>query len=357
MQKKLIALAVAGLASAGAFAQSNVTVYGVADMYVGSFKTDNMERSTQVNSGGLAGSRIGFKGVEDLGNGLKALFTAEYALALDANSGIGDAGVGSTQARQQFVGLTGGFGTAVAGRLQTTAYDWQVKNDVLAGTAIDPLNAVQNKSFLIGSGSGALAARASNAVAYISPSFGGVTVALNRAYLTEENGVSGAKDNDIANLISVSYENGPANVGLVWAQDRSENPIDGSAKVTDWALGGGYDFGVAKLKATYQQSKVENAETNRAWSLGVGVPVSAAGTVIASYAQGKLKVNDYTAPVALDDQNKIKSWTLAYTHALSKRTTAYAGYNQISRDDNIAVGEDNAGADTKAFVAGVNHKF
>ena len=54
MQKKLIALAVAGLASAGAFAQSNVTVYGVADMYVGSFKTDGLERSTKVESGGLA---------------------------------------------------------------------------------------------------------------------------------------------------------------------------------------------------------------------------------------------------------------------------------------------------------------
>lgn len=367
MQKKLIALAVAGLASAGAFAQTNVTVYGVADMYVGSFKTDNMERSTQVNSGGLAGSRIGFKGVEDLGNGLKALFTMEYALSLDSDESATGNGTGIGKARQGFVGLTGGFGTAVAGRLQTAGYDWQGKTDVLHGTAIDPLNAVQGASvkgqgFLVGSGSGAIAARANNAVAYISPSFGGVTVALNRAYVAEESGAKDAETNAIANLVSVAYENGPLYVGGVYANLDGQAAGATSADRTDWALGAAYDFKVVKLTAGFQKSKDKAIDdnSNTAWSLGAAVPVSAAGTVIASFAKSTLKNNG----TGVTNDVGIKSWTLAYTHALSKRTTAYAGYNQVNRGDNVPVDASvdtadmtNFGAKTTAFVAGLNHKF
>ncbi len=377
MQKKLIALAVAGLASTGAFAQSNVTVYGVADAYVGSFKTDNMERSTQVNSGGLGASRIGFKGVEDLGNGLKALFVMEYKIDLDQNGGIGSnfssgaqTANGSGPARQQMVGLTGGFGTAVAGRLQTAGYDWQQKVDVLGGTAIDPLgNVGAGDRFLIGSTS-AFLRRGDNAIAYISPSFGGVTVALNRAYAAEESGAKDLNKNTIANLISVSYEAGPLYVGGVYANAKGEG-VNGSNVAIDtvdqreWALGAAYDFKVVKVNASYQSNKNKLAvgaldAQNTAWNIGAAVPVSAAGTIVASYAQAKLK------QVAVDE-NKIKSWTLAYTHALSKRTTAYAGYTQINRDDAISAGTytpvgttvaaTNFGADTTAFVAGVNHKF
>src|SRR5574343_633103 len=108
MQKKIIALAVAALASSAAFAQSNVTIYGIADVGYFHMSADGKKPMNNVDSGGLAGSRIGFKGVEDLGNGLKALFTLEYALALDNNSGVGyaDTPWSSTVARQQFVGLS-----------------------------------------------------------------------------------------------------------------------------------------------------------------------------------------------------------------------------------------------------------
>ena len=82
MQKKLIALAVAGLASTAAFAQSNVTIYGIVDAgYVNS----SVDRAaggngnfSGIQSGVWAGSRLGFRGEEGLGNGLKAVFTLEY---------------------------------------------------------------------------------------------------------------------------------------------------------------------------------------------------------------------------------------------------------------------------------------
>lgn len=357
MQKKLIALAVAGLASAGAFAQSNVTAYGVADVYLGSFKTDGMERSTKVNSGGLAASRIGFKGVEDLGNGLKAVFVLEYGLSLDSNSGIGDATVGATQARQQMVALAGGFGTAAAGRLQTTAYDWAVKYDVLAGSALSALQAT-NANFLIGGT--AVAARGNNAVAYISPNFAGVTVALNRSYIAEESGASGKANQATADLASISYDNGPLSLGAVYAVAKGENAngIFAGHDVKDWSVGGSYGFSFAKLAATYQNSKVDVSKSNKAWSLGAAVPVSAAGAVVASYSKGTydganpgtiISKGGVAGAGALAVAPDMSAWTLAYTHALSKRTTAYGGYtNQNPKGANNS---------TDIFVAGINHKF
>ncbi len=122
MQKKLIALAIAGLVSAPAFAQSNVTIYGVADAYMG-FGDHGANDMAAVSSGGLSGSRIGFRGAEDLGNGLKAVFTYEQGFDLDdsvnsdASQGLGG------KARQSFVGLGGSFGTVSLGRQYAPGYD------------------------------------------------------------------------------------------------------------------------------------------------------------------------------------------------------------------------------------------
>ncbi|HNH93897.1 porin, partial [Accumulibacter sp.] len=107
MQKKLIALAVASVASGAAFAQTNVTMYGIADAgYVYSTGKANIagggtNKFSGIESGLLSGSRLGFKGEEALGNGLKAIFQLEYGLSIDSN-----AGVGTALARQQFVGLS-----------------------------------------------------------------------------------------------------------------------------------------------------------------------------------------------------------------------------------------------------------
>lgn len=395
LQKKIIALAVAALASTAAFAQSNVTVYGIADAYVGSFKTDGAQRQGVVNSGGLSTSRIGFKGTEDLGNGLKSLFALEYALAIDADQGAiaatstssggitttttGTNGSGIGAARQALVGLTGGFGTAVAGRLQTTGFDWALKYDILAGTAISPLQNTNTAAQIVsvGTNTGAaiggttFAARANNAVAYISPSFSGLTFAYNHAQVTEQT-VNVANNNISANLLSANYANGPMAAGLVFARVKAAGLAAGTAdKTTDWALGGSYDLTVAKLTGTYQRTKtggngftgvagVNDASANSIFSLGVAVPVTAKGTVIASYAKNSVKNT-----TAADNTN---SYTLAYTHALSKRTTAYAGYSAINRASGIAQTVTGAtlngvvtntvlGADTSMLVAGMRHSF
>jgi len=342
MQKKIIALAIAGLASTAAFAQSNVTVYGVVDAGVARYTGTGSVSSTQVISSGLTTSRLGFKGVEDLGNGLKALFVLEYRLSNDANTGIGGTYANGTNpttavtnasgpARQQLLGLTGGFGTVAAGRLQTTGYDWVVKYQTLAATAFDAANLVTSKGgFRVNTGADV---RADNALAYISPNFSGFTVALNTASAIEQTAgtaptvggpVAGTVHGSLrANLASVDYTNGPIAAGLVYENLKGADTLAATYDQVDWALGASYDFGVAKLNATYQTTKnkvgvAAAGNTNKAYHVGVTVPVGAKSAVIASYAANKI---DSTA---LNDN--AKAWNLAYTYELSKRTKAYAGY-------------------------------
>ena len=119
MQKKLIAMAVAGLASGAALAQSNVTVYGIVDMAYIRGAADGASSRTFINSGGLSGSRLGFKGVEDLGNGLKAVFNLEWGMEVDQQLGLGQTGTGAAIGTNSASGhprsaATGG-GTAATG--------------------------------------------------------------------------------------------------------------------------------------------------------------------------------------------------------------------------------------------------
>jgi predicted porin len=112
MQKNLIALAVAGLASTGAFAQANVTVYGVADasfdvVRISGDANNELGNTTRVSTNS---SVLGFKGAENLGNGLTAVFQYESSVGFDNGGALG-------ASRDSYVGLAGGFGTVVLGNL------------------------------------------------------------------------------------------------------------------------------------------------------------------------------------------------------------------------------------------------
>lgn len=345
MQKKLIALAIAAAASGAAFAQTNVQIYGIADVgYVG-IDRDNFKYQNNINSGVLSTSRIGFKGAEDLGNGLKAIFTLEYGLLLDQNTGIGASGNSVADARQQFVGLTGGFGTAVAGRLQTAGLDFTVAGSALGGAAaIGAVNLVgqagnNGVAGNIVDGVGGpfpllnSSSRANNAVAYISPSFGGLTLAVNHGRVSEEASLTDEKDSS-ATLLAANYENGGLSAGVVYGKIDLEQGIS-KGDSTEWGVRAGYDFGFAKLQAAYQQAKLKEdspfgiGETakNKRWVVSATVPVTAKIAVIGEYAQAKIDQGD-------DSDNKDKAFTLAATYSLSKRTTAYAAFARQTFNNN-----------------------
>ena len=358
MQKKLIALAIAGLVSAPAFAQSNVTIYGVADVGV-SFGSHGDNDLAQVHNGGLSGSRIGFRGTEDLGNGLKALFTYEYGVNFDD-------GTEGSQARQAFAGLGGNWGSVTFGRQYAPGYDFHY--DAVAGSSVlspQALLSGGDDALTIDQSSGA---RWDNSVAY-NGSFAGLKVraiygmgaAEDTIAASAEAGKWADPSDDDRFGLGVEYANGPLKVGAVYHFLKDVYGVTGSDDQQEWLVGGSYNFGVLTLAGSYQDAKnVGFNDGNDAdlWQLGVIVPVGAAGNVHVAY--GEVDVDDGTF------SGKAKSYSLAYTHALSKRTTLYTGWNRTDNDDGMTVGPIdfldknaivNGGDNSDLFAVGVRHTF
>lgn len=354
MQKKIIALAIAGLASTAAFAQTNVTIYGVADAYAGSFSASGKDRLNAINSGGLSGSRLGFRGTEDLGNGLKAVFEYELAFNLDNTGAVGNAindasaGNGINGTRQSFVGLSGGFGTVVAGRLQTPGY-YVGKFDALASAAISP------QAILSGNLGATIApsnaGRVNNTVAYMSPVMGGFSAVLAYGFGEESN-----KSTDAENVtgLGLNYAAGPVTVGYVFHRvgNIGANNVS-NARFNDrkeHMLGAAVDFKVVKLLASVQTMDTTNVtnDKDKMAQVGVVVPV------------GKGNVHAALGKTFRDaSSSDAKSWTVAYTHGLSKRTTAYAGYNRTTNDSGSRAGilTPDFGGKSTGLVLGLRHAF
>jgi predicted porin len=357
MQKKIIALAIAAaFASAPAFA--DVNVYGLVDMAVIHASADGEKSDTLAISGGLSTSRLGVKADEDLGNGMKAIVNLEYKVDAGVSTGL-------LTARQQLLGLSGGFGTVAAGYLQTTAWDFQNSYDPTSGSTVSPLdNATKGAGMLIGSVAGA--ARAQHALAYISPNMGGVTVAVN--YATALSDVTTGDTlgqlstattglDTKALLMSVNYAGGPAAAGLVYAKTSTQNAVD--THKAEWALGGSYDFSVVKIFATYQSSTPTVAgasgSANKAESVSAVIPAGP-GAVALSYAKAKMANN---VPGGTGE-------TVAYLWNLSKTNTVYAAYSRESNGaggkaftvDNDALATNlTTGGNSTLIAVGLRKKF
>lgn len=374
MQKKLIALAVAGLASTAAFAQTNVTIYGVADAgYVHANGENGRNNAFNgIQSGVLAGSRIGFKGEEALGNGLKAVFTLEYGLTLDADSGIG----AGPAARQQFVGLSSDkLGTLTLGRQYAPGYFTQVRNDAFAGASVSPLAILNNAA-----GNTIVAAsnaRWNNSAAYQSPTWAGFSVRAIYGYGEQGTTAVSESSGSLGQFgAGLNYANGPLNIDLAyqtrldqsaftvgngtsyWAGTVTRTAGQNGKDVDEWMLGASYDFKVVKVFASYQdQSDDVNTSAadfgNKVWNVGATVPVFGNGKIHASYARLSW---DRTGA------GKSSAWGLGYTHALSKRTTLYTTYSSVRNDDDALVAAGAAYVSAldernNTLTAGISHSF
>ena len=347
MQKKIIALAVAGLASTAVFAQSNVTVYGIADVY-GVAANSNGTHIAGVNSGGLSGSRLGFKGTEDLGGGNKALFTLEYGLSMDDNTGVGAT---TALARQQFVGLSGGMGTVVGGRLQTLVYNHNAAYNPTFGSVVDTLANVAGRANTGFSSNLGTAERLNNAVAYVAPAMGGVTLAAAHTFGTTTDTAT-ASSNVRATEASAKYDGGPLSLGLVYQDVKLANGMTADQASRGTALGVSYDLGPAKLMLDgNRQESASNPDTVKVttYNAAVVVPVSAKGSVVLSQAKAQNKSdNDWT------------SKALVYKHSLSARTTVYGGVASAASAGataSLAGATSDTNGDVAAALVGVNHSF
>jgi predicted porin len=386
---------VAGLVSGVAYAQTNVTIYGRLDASYVYAKSDYKKFQGVENAQGFGGggSRLGFMGEEALGNGLKAIFKLEYGTAPD------DGGATFTP-RYSYVGLAGGFGTVTLGRNGTPSDLWTGATGVNGISGFEPINMLRAK---LGKGGILDGDRWDNSISYTSPNFSGLEfmglysfgekVSYNKHY---SNGsfdgytcdpdtpayCESADTTDAGKLgLGIRYANGPLYLTAVYeaqADDDSAKtfgtPSDTGYGTKGWAIGGAYDFKVVKVYANYFREKANHngravaansgSDKQTAWSLGAGIPVSSAGTVMVEYAQYKDYQNGVTPTTSktpgLKFGHKSKGYSVGYKHTLSKRTLVNAYVTRINNDRGIHGGWNKIavpGEDQTIFSAGIVHLF
>jgi len=328
MQKKLIALAVAGLLSAPAFAQSNVTLYGSVDygfVNLGSNNADGVKSRNAIDSGISKANRIGFKGVEDLGNGLKAVFVLEEGLNGDRGALFKDVN------RQSYAGLAGGFGTVAFGRHYTPQH--------LFTSAVDPFG----KNGL-GSAGNVLVQerRLSNLAAYISPSFSGFSFIA--AYTFNGAAVGGdAEDEHQENhgdirawaiAPSFTWENLFV-AGNYHAATITQAHASNVSALRVYDLYASYDFGFVKVGGTLGQRVTKKQVIGSQkdgkifqWMIGATFKVTPIDSILFSYTRAR--ENAFNNGI---NRARVGQWGIGYEHALSKRTALYAQFASQSQND------------------------
>lgn len=338
MKKNIIALAVVSAFAAPLAMADAPIIYGQINMALEQFDVKNAnvknngESGTQVNS---RNSRIGIKGSEDLGDGLKAIYQLEYTARIDDNAN-------TLSARNQFVGLAGGFGTVLMGR-----HDTPVK--MIQGTDLfdDGMSTGDNAPMagglgLLGDG---METRLNNAVAYISPEFAGIKL-LAAGSASEQANATGSKS-EITDMYSLALTYGSKKQGLYLAVGGEEAAsafagVGVKAKharaVVQYAAGG------LIANAMYQKTggsaltdyrKGQNVQANLGYKMGKLMP--------------KVKVSsvDYKNSGLKDATN----FGIGLDYALGKKTTTYIEYVEVNNQNGIPK------EDTSAVSVGMIHKF
>lgn len=352
--KALIILALVGGA---AQAQSNVTIYGIADVAMVGESGGAVGHVNKETSGAASASRIGFRGVENLGNDLSAFFTLEAGVKMD--TGEIDA-AGTIFNRQALVGLKTKAGSVALGR-QYTPY-----HTTLASVA-DPFGtgyAGTSKNLFPDSGTNI---RNSNAVTYASPTVSGVDVALSYS-MGEQTTFSAGRQYGGA----IGYTQGPLVVRL--AYNAKNTDVVGTATTAavnhdlghNTLLAANYDLKVVKLFAAFEQDKGFNAHPlanpsaytvkatpstdSREFLLGLTAPLGN-GTLMASV----MHLNDKTR-----FNQDASSWGIGYNYALSKMTGLYAAYGHISNKNGAGYTVANnteSGTGNTGYNLGIRHAF
>jgi predicted porin len=337
MKKSLIALAVASAVSAPAFAAtSNVDIYGVLNMSVNFVQPDAPGQDSSNPSITSTASRIGFKGAEDLGGGLSAIWQVESGFNADEQSG-------TLASRNTFLGLKGGWGTALLGNHDTPMKMLGRMVDNFGDTMGDSRNILGADS----SGKTQFDLRTKNTVAYVSPDFGGFSGVV--AYVSDWNAnpASGLDNTSFdAYSLNGTYKNGPLMLGGAYEKHKSPNAAQ---RADMWRLVGGFDIAGFKLAALYENmSGNGNSSTLSRDAYGL----------FGSYAMGafNLKANYLNASKSDAGNDGADQWTIGADYALSKRTTAYAYYAKVSNDSlgGYGLGANDGGSDATIGNAGSN---
>jgi predicted porin len=387
MKKTLIALAALG-AMAGAHAQSTVTMYGLLDGNIQSFKTNILvpataatpttpasiatiqsARQTKIESGGLNGSRWGLRVSEDIGGGMAVVGNLESGLNLDTGaSGQG----GLLFGRRANVGISStSFGTLVIGRNSSSYDDVSADHAMMGQSIFDPSNTNNGNSATvagtIGTAAGAVNflnrgttwvgfnTRFNNSVKYTTPNFSGFSA--SGMYGFGEDKVPGIKASETVSA-NLKYANGPILVSGGYQSEGLTRTASTKPALQNTLLNVAYDFGVAKVGLGLNRAKYKD----------VAAPASLGGGNIASQKEVSLSVavplgaTTLSADVARskgDTLGKSTGFGVQALYSLSKRSTLYAGAQTTKGYDKL-IASLPAGSNTNKITTyglGLRHTF
>lgn len=319
MKRTLLVASLALISAGGAFAQSTVSIYGRLNMTVESEKVGNASRTTAVNNNA---SRIGFKGSEDLGGGLKAGFVLEHGLSPDT----GKATSSRFWNRESTLFLSGGFGkiqlgNAAASESYFATVDYVSMHNHDTGTSSDALAAFVSTGQL------------QNSISYYSPSLGGFNFAA-------QYGVKEGTQVDAPIALAANYDAGPLHLGLGTEKRGSAKSIGLRAlyELGAFTLGGYYERGTG----TY------SVDDGRAGTSAKGNAYRLAGMYTMGASEFHLNLGRLSGATNASRLNG-NQWTLGYNYNLSKRTKVYAYYTDV----NVT----GTAADYNSFAVGMRHNF
>jgi predicted porin len=345
MKKSLLALAALTAFAGAASAQSSVTLFGLVDLSVGQIDNGNADKWMMMQDGN-ASTRLGFRGVEDLGGGLKAGFWLESALSPDSQTA-------PTFGRRSTVSLMGNWGEVRIGRDYTpTFWNWTVFDPFGTNGVGAATNIVYAGTVVPGGNFGTLV-RADNTVGYFLPSglggfYGQGMVSLGEAQMG--NKIYAGR---------LGWSSGPFNVAGSYGITEASPTED----LTNWNIGGSWQLGAFKLSGVYSNIELDTAaalsQTN--WYLGATWAMGAM-TFKGSYGASDRDSNAGQCAPGRTSCHATQ-WALGVVYDLSKRTAVYGTYSSIDNDGTSfrTFGGANALPGTTqtntGFQVGVRHSF
>ena len=373
MNKKLVAVAVAGLLAAPLAAQAqtaNVTLYGRVNITMEAVSGKAVDPNLPAGSAAVNrtvyrvnsnSSRFGIRGSESLGGGLSAIFQIESNVAADAG--------GSTIAtRETFVGLQGTWGTVKLGNF-LAPYD-----DIhpIFGNVPTLTTSILSTASLWAQGSqskdnGGFDARLNNSLRYDSPRIGGFAGSIQLSAADTSNQTL-AQQQRHAYVLSMGgfYANGPFQGGIAYESNTKYRCVT----CNDWAfsVAANWNFGVVKVGGVYERLDYDvtgGSLTRNFYGISATAPIGP-GELYAFWgdaSDGSGPAGTKVGQLAAGNSTGAQQWEISYTYALSKRTLAYTGFVQ-TRNDNNANYNFNInpyavvnGANASGFVMGLVHFF
>ena len=380
MQKKLLALAVAGaLAPAAAIAQSSVEIYGRANLALQSWEAsgatvagNDFDRRLRVADGS---SRVGFRVNESLGGGLRAFVVIETGVNIDSGGVAGQGGTANTStgfwaSRDSYVGLGGGWGDIRLGR---QSIFWS--NGVIAQTGANYLDTAVDGLINNPSLTAIPVTRASSVISYNSPTVGGFNASISFSPHSQESAQEGADaDGDIFGLTG-RYTSGALRAQVDWATASANSTAGVQSENTGWKVGLGWAYApgsqISGIFGNYENENigaVAGADRERQFWLLNWEHMIGQWQILAQYYNAA-EAENAAGDIADSD---VKGITLGAKYFLSKRTGVYVAYHNVdngraafadlngggmSSDSAGQLTSTNAGADVKILSVGIMHNF